>query len=398
MKRVKIFIVLNIFVALLVLLFLKILMSRYGYEFSHGPSLIGENTTKPQLSNSKYNVWLIFVKVRLNFALKDKFNHLTTNLLNVSSVPLNFHVIVDSDSERMATDQFKYLSTNLKGNFQYNLYSIKNITDRMHDIQEVFTPHFSFKPGSYYSDVLFYVSLILYKIAPVEQELSVMLDCDLHFKDDILLLFKEFDRFKPTALFGLAPELTPVYRHILHKYRLNHITTFGDYYKSKNMSNFTHPEGFQGYNSGVILLNLRKIRESQEYSTLLSKSFVDPLVKKYMFKGHLGDQDYYTLLGYELPHLIQTINCGFNRQLCKWWKYGYSDVFDDYFKCEHRVVVLHGNCNTKFRINLNRTFFLKIVNCIILLIMIKYWFLTVREKCNLRTCIFFRSLLMTAVL
>lgn len=156
-------------------------------------------------------------------------------------------------------------------------------------------------------------------------------------------------RFKKSALFGLVPELTPVYRHVLHSYRTkNQNSTFGDYYHTDSISNAVHPRGFQGYNSGVVLLHLSNIRKSQIYKEILSNGTVNILTNKYNFKGHLGDQDFYTLIGFEYPTLIQTLNCGFNRQLCTWWRdHGYSDVFQNYFKCDHEIVVLHGNCNTK---------------------------------------------------
>lgn len=110
----------------------------------------------------------------------------------------------------------------------------------------------------------------------------------------------------------------------------------------------SHPRGFQGYNSGVVLFNLDAIRNSQEYSRILQNDTVQSLTTKYKFRGHLGDQDFYTLMGFEYSHLIQTLHCGFNRQLCIWWKdHGYNDVFDKYFKCNHSIVILHGNCNTK---------------------------------------------------
>ncbi|KAG5890576.1 hypothetical protein JTB14_012704 [Gonioctena quinquepunctata] len=109
--------------------------------------------------------------------------------------------------------------------------------------------------GTYYSDALFYISLGLYRIAPLNQNIAILLDCDLYFKKDIGLLFNEFDTFR----------------------------------------------------------------------------------------GHLGDQDFYTLVGNEYPHLIQTLNCKFNRQLCTWWRdHGYSNIFEHYFKCNHDIVVLHG--------------------------------------------------------
>lgn len=156
-------------------------------------------------------------------------------------------------------------------------------------------------------------------------------------------------RFDPENLFGLAPELTPVYRNVLHKYRTKHNTSFGDYRQSSRKYNDSHPGGYPGYNSGVLLLNLAAIRTSQTYRDVLNRTFVDGVARKYSFKGHLGDQDFYTILGYEHPELFRTLSCRFNRQLCTWWRdHGYrGEVFDRYFRCAEKVVVLHGNCNTK---------------------------------------------------
>lgn len=112
-------------------------------------------------------------------------------------------------------------------------------------------------------------------------------------------------------------------------------------------SSGSHIYGFPGFNSGVMLFNFSSIRDSTLYPKLISKENVKALVKKYSFKGHLGDQDFYTILGYEYPQLFTILPCNFNRQLCVWWRdHGYSDVFANYSKCDGDVAVYHGNCNT----------------------------------------------------
>ncbi|XP_057663450.1 xyloside xylosyltransferase 1 isoform X1 [Diorhabda carinulata] len=315
--------------------------------------------------SKEYNIWIIFTKVTNVSTLSYKFRDLIHNLLNVSSVPLKFNIIVDEVSQVIAENQ---IADVLYGNktLVYSFYDIEESANKIQDIVKVMTPHFSSKPGTYYSDALFYISLGLYRIAPLSQQYAILLDCDLFFKKDISLLFNEFDNFKSTALFGLAPELTPVYLHVLHMYKAKHNTTFGDYYRVNNISNDVHPRGFQGYNSGVVLINLAAQRKSLEFSKIISNASVQTMTSKYRydlnwdlvnclqilcyfrFRGHLGDQDFYTLVGYEYPHLIQTLNCGFNRQLCTWWRdHGYVNIFSNYFKCEHDIVVLHGNCNTR---------------------------------------------------
>ncbi|KAK9888921.1 hypothetical protein WA026_001141 [Henosepilachna vigintioctopunctata] len=294
---------------------------------------------------------MIFTKVYRGSLLKYKFTNLIANLLNVSSVPLMLNVIVDNSSrgiaEKIIVEQIRTSNRNMT----YSFYNIDYCAKIVNDIVEVMS-HFFSKPGSYYSDVLFYISLGLHRIAPKSQKHAILMDCDVFFKRDISLLFDEFQRFKDTALFGLAPELSPVYRHVLKLYRSKHNnTTFGNYYHWNATSdpNIPHSRGFQGYNSGILLLKLDAIRSSEEFKFLLKKSAVQTLTERYNFKqGHLGDQDFYTLIGNEYPHLIQTLNCGFNKQLCTWWKEnGYSNIFDNYARCDHKIVVLHGNCNSK---------------------------------------------------
>lgn len=181
----------------------------------------------------------------------------------------------------------------------------------------------------------------------------------------IIVFFVQFHRFSEDNLFGLAPELTPVYRHILYKYRAkNPNTNFGNAYypsmttvasaaiaksplKANNKKKHLR-HGYPGLNSGVVLMDFDKIRRSKLYAENLKGDNVNRITKKYFFKGHLGDQDYYTLLGYEFPSLIYRLDCVWNRQLCTWWKdHGYSEIFDTFFHCEGKIRLYHGNCNTR---------------------------------------------------
>lgn len=163
-------------------------------------------------------------------------------------------------------------------------------------------------------------------------------------------------RFSAENLFGLGPELTPVYRHILFQYRAkNPHTDFGSPYYSSHANNKHHKShhnnrkhGYPGLNNGVVLMNFERIRKSKLYGELLSAENVQRIANKYEFKGHLGDQDYFTLLGHEFPSMIYRMECAWNRQLCTWWKeHGYGDVFDAYFQCEGRIHLYHGNCNSR---------------------------------------------------
>ncbi|KAG7212500.1 hypothetical protein KM043_012811 [Ampulex compressa] len=286
-----------------------------------------------------YNVWCIFTKVTINSPMRRKFGIFVESLHRLASVGVAFHVICDDDSRDVAEVVIREATMATGKDMKVQYYDVHELAAQLEDIVSVMSPHFSSKPGTYYSDALFFLSLGLHRVAPVEQKLAAMFDVDTKFRKDIKELFEEFNNFGDKALFGLAPELTPVYRHVLYLYRSKHKnTTFGEPGYSK---------GYPGYNSGVVLFNLDRLRNSSTYNSIIKKERVDLMTEKYHFKGHLGDQDFYTLLGMEQPELIHTVDCGWNRQLCTWWRdRGYMDVFGNYSRCDSETKLWHGNCNT----------------------------------------------------
>ena len=73
------------------------------------------------------------------------------------------------------------------------------------------------------------------------------------------------------------------------------------------------------------------MRKSEEYNTLLTESVLTTLCNKYNFRGHLRDQDLFTLISTENEHLFYTLPEQWNTQVCVWWRdHGYCDVFDLY--------------------------------------------------------------------
>ena len=108
------------------------------------------------------------------------------------------------------------------------------------------------------------------------------------------------------------------------------------------------PDGLTGFNSGVLLLDLDQMRKSKLYNSLITADAVKSLSEEFHFKGHLGDQDFFTLLNMKYEKLFHVLPCEWNRQLCRWWEKhgGYNDVFHLYFNCDAPVKIYHGNCNT----------------------------------------------------
>uniref|UniRef100_A0A8V5HIK4 Uncharacterized protein n=1 Tax=Melopsittacus undulatus TaxID=13146 RepID=A0A8V5HIK4_MELUD len=221
---------------------------------------------------------------------------------------------------------------------QVTVHDVNELTEKLFPIVEAMQKHFSAGSGTYYSDSIFFLSVAMHRIMPKEITQVIQVDLDLKYKTNIRDLFDEFDNFREGAVIGIAREMQPVYRHTFWQYRReNPQTKVGE----------PPPDGLPGFNSGVLLLNLEAMRQSKLYNQLLEPFMVQNLTEKYHFKGHLGDQDFFTMVGMEHPELFHVLDCTWNRQLCTWWKdHGYSDVFDQYFQCKGEVKIYHGNCNT----------------------------------------------------
>ncbi|KAJ8946482.1 hypothetical protein NQ314_008876 [Rhamnusium bicolor] len=94
-----------------------------------------------------YNIWLIFTKVTNVSTLSFKFRDLIHNLLNVTSVPLKFNIIVDRVSQGIAENQISDVVFYMNKSLVYSFYDIEESAKKIQDIVEVMTPYFSSKPG-----------------------------------------------------------------------------------------------------------------------------------------------------------------------------------------------------------------------------------------------------------
>ncbi|XP_014243230.1 xyloside xylosyltransferase 1 [Cimex lectularius] len=294
---------------------------------------------RQRASTRDYNVWCIFTRVKQGHpTIKSKFERMLDSLLRTTGAVLSLNLVVDASSRYIAKDIVDAAKNNTGKYLKVVYHEVHVLTNKMESIIKVMQKHFSSQPGAYYSASLFFLSIGLHKF--IFQSQVVMLDVDTFIKTDITELFDEFDKFSNESVIGAAPELTPVYHHILYLYRSrNNTTRFGAAH-SKG--------GLPGINSGVLLLDLEKMRRSTLYQHVLEEHEVNRLASKYIFKGHLGDQDFYSLLTFEHPSLIHRLDCGWNRQLCEWWKdHGYQETFDTFARCDSTVKIYHGNCNSK---------------------------------------------------
>ncbi len=257
-----------------------------------------------------------------------------------NNLQICIHLISDINSQfraksiiRHILDKDSRVNDGIKFYF-HDIYSANSVIEHLLPSLKL---HFSYKSNSYYSHSLFFLSLAFHRIFKTIDKI-ILLDIDVQFNEDLSQLYSEFSKFNSKAVIGIAHEQQPVYYHILHDYRRR--------MQNETLLGSSPPNGFPGFNSGVLLMNLKRMRESKLYNSLLNSSAIEMLCNKYSFRGHLGDQDFYTIVSFDYQQLFHVIPCFWNRQLCQWWRYhGYGHVFDQYNRCDGDIKLFHGNCN-----------------------------------------------------
>ncbi|XP_049587890.1 xyloside xylosyltransferase 1 [Syngnathus scovelli] len=307
-----------------------------------GSDAFPSRKTGDKTLDQHFNVLMMFTKVDKNRGLQDKFKVAMLSMVKYAQFlegeVLVLHFVSDSASKALGEKMLREFLTNATFKFEVLFHDVEALTHKLFPIVEALQKHFSAGSWAYYSDAIFFLSVAMHHILPKDLTRIVQLDIDLKYRTNIRDLFQEFDRFPPGAVLGIVREMQPVYRHTFWQYRKeNPQTRVGD----------PPPEGLPGFNSGVMLLDLAAMRASDLYNQLLDKRNVTKLAEKYSIKGHLGDQDFFTVISMEHPELFYSLACGWNRQLCTWWRdHGYRDVFELYYQCDGPIYIYHGNCNT----------------------------------------------------
>lgn len=140
-------IIFNIFIlssVLIILYFTFIVTDRIKDSYNYKNDNLVKKVTVRETS---YNVWLILTKVVNRSPLILKFKRLILNAINVTSVPLYFHIFVDDNSKIVVDDFMNETKQLLNVNVKYNCYLIKKAATLIEDIVSIMTPHFSSKPG-----------------------------------------------------------------------------------------------------------------------------------------------------------------------------------------------------------------------------------------------------------
>lgn len=302
----------------------------------------GDDTSSVSGLSPHFHVLMMFTKIDKSRSLQEKFRVAMLSMVKhadfLEDEVLVLHFVSDQASQELGQQMLQEFLLDAPFQYEVVFHDVADLTHKLFPIVEAMQKHFSAGSGAYYSDSIFFLSVAMHQIMPQSLTRIVQVDLDLKYRTNIRHLFQQFDLFPPGTVLGISREMQPVYRHTFWQYRKeNPQTKVGE----------PPPDGLPGFNSGVMLLDLRAMRESALYNQLLEPANVAKLADQYRFRGHLGDQDFFSMIGMEHPELFYSLACGWNRQLCTWWReHGYGDVFQLYYRCDGPVYIYHGNCNT----------------------------------------------------
>ena len=264
----------------------------------------------------------------------------TLQLHSNAEFDIHFHVLVDATTTHHVLDTLTHWWCQTEGtDVKISMYNIQLVETAILPYHHNMMKYFSNESNLYYNRTIFFVEAVLHKVLPEVIKKVLVFDIDVKFNSSVLKLYHHFQYFSQSNLIGLAYEQQPTYMHYTAEYRKrNPSTQIGK----------PPPAGIPGFNSGVILMDLEKIRNCDIYNKLLfSPINLRDIVDKYLFSGNLGDQDYFTLLSFEYPEFFYVLPCSWNRQLCRWFEtQEYHEYFSAFHNCQGNIDLYHGNCNS----------------------------------------------------
>uniref|UniRef100_A0A8C9J929 LARGE xylosyl- and glucuronyltransferase 1 n=1 Tax=Panthera tigris altaica TaxID=74533 RepID=A0A8C9J929_PANTA len=180
--------------------------------------------------------------------------------------PLHFHLIADSIAEQILATLF----------------------------QTWIVSEVSWIPNKHYSGIYGLMKLVLTKTLPANLERVIVLDTDITFATDIAELWAVFHKFKGQQVLGLVENQSDWY--------------LGNLWKNHR----PWPALGRGYNTGVILLlldKLRKMKWEQMWRLTAERELMG------MLSTSLADQDIFNAVIKQNPFLVYQLPCFWNVQL-----------------------------------------------------------------------------------
>ncbi|KAG8438703.1 hypothetical protein GDO86_005045 [Hymenochirus boettgeri] len=223
--------------------------------------------------------------------------------------PLHFHLIADSIAKQILATLFQ-------------TWMVPAVHVDFYDADEL-KSEVSWIPNKHYSGIYGLMKLVLTKTLPASLERVIVLDTDITFATDIAELWAVFHKFRGQQVLGLVENQSDWY--------------LGNLWKNHR----PWPALGRGYNTGVILLlldKLRKMKWEQMWRLTAERELMS------MLSTSLADQDIFNAVIKQNPFLVHQLPCFWNVQLSDHTRSEqcYRDVAD--------LKVIHWNSPKKLRV------------------------------------------------
>ncbi|CAO2579820.1 Xylosyl- and glucuronyltransferase LARGE2 [Lemmus lemmus] len=194
--------------------------------------------------------------------------------------PLHLHLVTDAVARSILETLFR-------------TWLVPAVAIRFYDAEEL-KPLISWIPNKHYSGLYGLMKLVLPSILPLSLAQVVVLDTDVTFSSDIAELWALFAHFSDKQVIGLVENQSDWY--------------LGNLWKNHK----PWPALGRGFNTGVILLRLDRLRQSgweQMWELMAKRELLTQQATS------LADQDIFNAVIKEHPELVHPLPCVWNVQL-----------------------------------------------------------------------------------
>mmetsp|Transcript_126415 Transcript_126415/g.393435 ORF Transcript_126415/g.393435 Transcript_126415/m.393435 type:complete len:378 (+) Transcript_126415:61-1194(+) len=243
-------------------------------------------------------------------------------ICSLTSAGLIMHLVTDVDADASA---LRRGVRSRCGNILFRIYDVRRLPPTQ-------VEQFRALSGAFRLNGYFMLKPMAHEIIPPEVDRIIFMDSDVVPRDDIVHLWEEFDKFDDSQMLGMALAQDLVYRGC----------------------RFPPHEGtktFQGFNGGLQLLRLDRMRRNSHYNALITPEtwpgwfHANKSVCGWHVYGEwsYGDQDFYNLLSGFHREWYHTVPCNWNIQVCSAWSFGvHPEMYRDWPQvCEARPSLLH---------------------------------------------------------
>ncbi|KAI4501740.1 hypothetical protein M0802_003075 [Mischocyttarus mexicanus] len=268
-------------------------------------------STNNQLSNNRSEVKCELVQIAMVCAGYNSTFSLVTvvkSILYHRTKPLHFHLIVDEIAKRTLITLFK----------TWDLPSVQVSYYRA----EKWMPKVAWIPNRHYSGVYGLLKLILPEA--MSEKKILVLDTDVTILNDVTILWKMFEKFNPNQTLGLVENQSRWYL------------------KSFSYGQQPWPALGKGFNTGVMLMHLHRLRVSKFRDLWVTTT---KRVLGSIQETTLADQDIINAVIKEHPYIVARIDCTWNVQL--------SDhaTSESCYQRGNRLNIIHWNSPRKQDVN-----------------------------------------------